>query len=318
MIPFTTSPFHRSLNRSFHRCKAGALVLAVVLALGARGYETDAFTNRHLQLADSTQVMNEHVNEVLANLAQVWSHGEDDDRFVQAVYKEMGGPLLVDRMERWAIDAPEIARLPHGRRDSIYHGVPIYAMRAAAWGLAPTIKVNDVLIGTDKIGHFFSQGRKFYRRYRKLGDERRAAAQSINTERGIFGKLMTGIYSNADLVANYEGFLFYLGLFSDGAVADRRAIFVWQDGRPVQRRQFDWADHINAFWDEALNPNRYDGVLRPHMEERLLGFCSQYLSQPELYAVSDASQLYERYQHIGIAEYEDTLQPVEFFEENCR
>ncbi len=129
---------------------------------------------------------------------------------------------------------------------------------------------------------------------------------------------MTGIYSNADLVANYEGFLFYLGLFSDGAVADRRAIFVWQDGRPVQRRQFDWADHINAFWDEALNPNRYDGVLRPHMEERLLGFCSQYLSQPELYAVSDASQLYERYQHIGIAEYEDTLQPVEFFEENCR
>ena len=38
--------------------------------------------------------------------------------------------------------------------------------------------------------------------------------RSVTTERGVFGALTTGIYSNADLVANYEGYRFYRGLFT--------------------------------------------------------------------------------------------------------
>ena len=80
---------------------------------------------------------------------------------------------------------------------------------AGLFGVSPTIKVAGVFFGTDKIGHFFSQGRKFYGRYRRLRDESKAARQAIFTENWLFGRLTTGIYSNADLVANYEGYRFY-------------------------------------------------------------------------------------------------------------
>ena len=124
------------------------------------------------------------------------------------------------------------------------------------FGFGPTIRVNGVYIGTDKIGHFFSQGRKFYRRYRRMGDETQAARWSIVTETGLFGRLTTGVLSNADLVANYEGYRFYRSLFEAGVVHGKVAIFRWLDDRPVRQRAFTWADHINPFWDEALNPQR--------------------------------------------------------------
>ncbi len=57
----------------------------------------------------------------------------------------------------------------HTRWDSIYRGHPLWATRVAAlFGVGPTIKVNDQLIGSDKLGHFLSQGRKFYRQVPKI------------------------------------------------------------------------------------------------------------------------------------------------------
>ena len=43
-------------------------------------------------------------------------------------------------------------------------------------------------------------------------------------ERWLFGQLTTSIYSNADLVANYEGYRFYRSLFEDGVVPGKPAI----------------------------------------------------------------------------------------------
>ena len=195
----------------------------------------------------------------------------------------------------------DIERLKTPRRDSIYAGHPFWATRVAAlFGIGPTIKINNVLVGSDKIGHFLSQGRKYYRRYLRYEDEARAGERSAYTERAIFGQLTTGSYSNADLVANYEGYVFYRSLFEDNIIPGKAAILRWEDDGWVIQRPFDWADHVNEYWDEALNINHYDALLYPHMKKRLLGFCADYAQLPAIYGIENEDPLSSRYQHIQL------------------
>ena len=280
-----------------------ALLLAPQLC-GA--YETDQFTNRLAPLADATELLDEQVNLAIEDAVTDWKGPRNDWKVVTAIYNDIGGHHWVDKIERWAMNSEEVERLQPSRRESIYQGHPIWATRVAAiFGVGPTIKVNDVLIGSDKLGHFLSQGRKFYRRYLKYLDESKAAEHSAYTERALFGQGTTGVYSNADLVANYEGFLFYRSLFEDDIIPGKPAILAWQDNGWVIQRQFTWADHVNEYWDEALNINHFDALLYPHMKERLLVFCPDYFEAPELYAIEDEESLKARYRNIQLRDTSD-------------
>lgn len=199
--------------------------------------------------------------------------------------------------------SPEVEKLSTPRRESIYSGHPIWATRVAAlFGVGPTIKVNGVLIGSDKLGHFLSQGRKFYRRYLRYANEAEAAKHSAFTERAIFGQMTTGSYSNADLVANYEGHLFYRSLFEDGIIPGKPAILAWRGEAWEMQRPFDFADHVNPYWDEALNINHYDKLLYSHMKERLQEYCSDYELRPAMYRFGDEHLLQDKYHHLQLRE----------------
>ncbi len=266
-------------------------------------YETDQFTNRVDELRDSTEVLNREVNRTIADIVADWGKGHDEMAMVDAIYRKIGGLHWVDRLERWAIKSPEVDKLETPRYGSIYSGLPIWSVRVTwFFGIGKTIRVNDELIGSDKIGHFLSQGRKFYRRYRRLGSESQAAEWSAYTERALFGQMTTGSYSNADLVANYEGHRFYRSLFEDDIVPDKPAILRWEGDAWIIQRDFDWADHVNAFWDEALNVNHYDWLLYQRMRRRMVSICDQYWAAPELYVLHDEEALWERYAHLELRE----------------
>ena len=227
---------------------------ATLVATAAVAIEPDPYTHRDMDLADSLEILDAKVNVALDRVAASWDRGEDEWAFVTAVYARLGSFHWVDPLERWAMDTPEVDKLPTTRRDAVFANVPLIRAQMARIGLARTINVNGVYIGTDKIGHFISQGRKFYRRVQRHGSEERAARLTAVWEGLIWGRLMSGIYSNADLVANYEGYRFFRGLFHGDMVAGKGPIFRWQSGRPVRQRTFTWADHVNPLWDEMLNP----------------------------------------------------------------
>jgi hypothetical protein len=275
-----------------------ALLLAPQLC-GA--YETDQFTNRLLPLADSTELLNGQVNRAIEEAVLDWKGKRNDWKVVTAIYNDIGGHHWVDKIERWAMKSEEVERLQPSRRESIYQGHPLWATRVAAvFGVGPTIKVNEQLIGSDKLGHFLSQGRKFYRRYLKYLDEAKAAEHSAYTERALFGQMTTGVYSNADLVANYEGLLFYRSLFEDNIIPGKPAILAWTGENWVIQRSFTWADHVNEYWDEALNVNHFDNLLYSHMKERMLTFCPDYYAAPERYEIENEEFLKSRYKDIQL------------------
>jgi len=269
-------------------------MLTAVLCLApafAGAYETDQFTARLEPLQDSTEVLDARVNLSIAKAIGNWRGPRNERRVVSAIYHDIGGHHWVDKIERWAMKSDQVDRTSPGRRESIYHGHPFWATRVAGlFGVGPTIKVNGIHIGSDKLGHFLSQGRKFWRRYQRYGDEARAAEHSAYTERALFGQMTTGSYSNADLVANYEGYRFYQSLFEDGVVPGKPAILTWAGDHWEMQRSFTFADHVNEYWDEALNVNHFDALLYPYMKVRLLDFCGDYRLSPADYTIAEEEE----------------------------
>jgi len=279
------------------------LILLLLVPALAGAYETDQFNNRQQEIQDSTSILNYQVTQAIAGVIIGLGNEPNEMKVVDGIYYKIGGKHWVDKLERFAMDSSEVEKLTTPPHESIYSGHPLHATRVAGlFGVGPTLKINGVLVGTDKLGHFLSQGRKFYRRWMKLQDESKAAEHSAYTERAIFGQMTTGSYSNADLVANFEGYRFYRSLFEDDIVPGKTAIITWQDNHWIMQRPFDWADHVNDYWDEALNINHYDEWLYPHMKTRLLTFCDSYRENPELYAIQDEEALKFRYRSLQLRE----------------
>jgi len=129
--------------------------------------------------------------------------------------------------------------------------------------------------------------------------------------------MSNGNFSNADLVANYEGHRFFRSLFEDDIVTGKPAILRWEGDGWIVQRQFDWADHVNEYWDEALNINHFDAMLYKHMYKQFISYCPRYWENPSLYTIVNEQPLKDRYGHLGLKDNSvlrlDSLCPVQVF-----
>ncbi len=295
-----------------------AIAVLIIYPTTLRAHETDQFRNRAVPIKDSTEVLNREVNKVITQVAAKWRKDDDHMAVVNAIFRKLGGRFLEDRIEKWAIRSPEVDKVRSGRYGSIYSRHPVWAVRVTKiFGVNQTIRVNDQLIGTDKLGHFMSQGRKYYRRFLRYESEERAARQAAFAEWAVFGQMSNGNYSNADLVANYEGHRFFRSLFEDDIIPGKPAILGWDGSRWIVQREFDWADHVNEYWDEALNINHFDALLYRHMYRLFISYCPRYWKNPSLYTIVDEQRLKDRYSHLGMKDNSvlrlDSLCPVQAY-----
>lgn len=149
----------------------------------------------------------------------------------------------------------------------------------------PTIRVYGIDLGIDKIGHIFGEGYDYltqYRDARERGTDEAAAIASavqygVAEERGLFGILTTGVYSNGDLAGNYAGFKFYRNVFHEVRIGDlilppmlRRDSGTWiidPDRDNSELLKPFMSKHLN----EAYNPSYYFfsiDVIRSHVRDR--------------------------------------------------
>ena len=192
-------------------------------------------------------------------------------------------PLVIDRLELKLREKTWLVRHP-GQPTALrrinwiytFGHLPVDPRQLILALHASTIRIGDSYQGTDKYGHFIIKGIWHYRRYLKLRDDDvphqealgRLGAFStswnlLESERGLFGGVTTGVWSNADLAADYLGALFMINLTETVRVngADRPPILVldgdtWRlndhvrpDGKLV--RWYFNSPHL----DEALNPS---------------------------------------------------------------
>jgi hypothetical protein len=183
---------------------------------------------------------------------------------IRAVFQHRYLPELITPYEEWV---KHVARVPlyKVRDKGIYgHAVDYDDMRMTWYiELSPILQVAGVLIGIDKLGHYLAQGFQYYERYQALSElpepERaeRLREYGHSQELGQLGIATGGVYSLADLAANWAGMMFFLALFDDVKLEGvEHARYFKPDASGIYQRvrDFHWSEWITSDWDELQNP----------------------------------------------------------------
>jgi len=180
------------------------------------------------------------------------------------------------------------------------------------------INVHGTYVGTDKVAHFVSMGYIGYCTYRRQIEHgvdhaealRRTAAlngQGPLGETTILGGIPTGIYSNADMAADYLGLKFYLNLREpvklQGQVVPPMLVYkggqlrMREDVRPESGY---FARFVSGHMDEVLNPNLYDATMRTAVRQGVRQHSREIL---ERYAGNDPDKRTPEYFKRLVVEY---------------
>jgi hypothetical protein len=285
------------------------VVIASTTCFEARASETDQFTLPPQPLDDLGPdlaaivrgILHTEVAELNARLSERRgdppdgvAEGIDEADFLKRVYQETGTGLLETPIER-AIHYGDFpgrnVRFKPSLDESIYTGTFSPFLLTHLFDV-PTVRLYGIDLGTDKIGHFFQEGYEYYTRYadvRERGMDEAAAIASaiqfgVSEERGLYGIMTTGIYSNGDLAANYAGFKFYRNLLHEVRIGERTfaPILRREGARWIVDPDRDTSELLKPFisehLNEAYNPSLYFFNVEL-LTERVRNRCARWFQQ---------------------------------------
>lgn len=253
-------------------------IISVVLSLSfpARSAETDQYLTWELELADSGPAFNAFLNEeapkFLERINARTVPVNDAYELSQEFYLYMFQGLHQSRVRRWLWESDAVERYPDNSVSFFeYQKMSMYKDPAFPFILpmARTVRMGDIYLGMDKIGHFFGFGRRYAKRYHDLMEAgvpaeealQRTIKVSISTEGSLVGGLTDGIYAYGDLEANYQGFL-----FSKDLVEGESPVFNQDEsGDWVQERPMDIIPFFTPDFDESWNPCLFTRLRKKHV-----------------------------------------------------
>ena len=169
-------------------------------------------------------------------------------------------------MESHRFDA-QPARYKTDLKTSIYATLPSNFLT-----ISETVELYGAQFGTDKIAHIFQQGYTYLRIYER-GSAKGLAEEAANkkacdwgrkSERTFYGNLISGVYSNADLAANYAGLKFYQNLTEAiriGATVKPPLVVLengaWKFNKAVDLSENLLKPFISDHFNEARNSSIY-------------------------------------------------------------
>jgi hypothetical protein len=269
-------------------------------AAPARGLETDQFYAWRRPLQDATAAINAKINADIAEaIAEVnardGERGTCDD--VRKAIRHRFTYVLFQKPELWAVNTATLERIPATPDEELrYRSTYIYGATSRFDSIrfmppSPTILVNGVRIGTDKLSHFFSEGAWMFLSYRYFvnagrTDEEsieRALALGLATEKTILGGSSSGVMSLGDIEANYKGLVFWKGLCGGNDPLLRETPEGWR-----LARAFNIAPFVTPEWDESWQPCLYTAQRWKKVKPVMQQYCAA-LEDP---AVKDARASY--------------------------
>jgi hypothetical protein len=258
-------------------------VIALMLAGSPlQAMETDQYYAWGKTIADSTEYLNAWVK------LNIQSALDESSKDAASTCEDMLDPVqhrmqqsIYHAIEMWAITSPLVDRIPLGlEEDRDYRAHYLLAktvpLDTARWlKPSPTVQVNDIRLGTDKLAHFMSEGWWYYRWWKKREDkyspdelQRKMIRFGIKLESSGQGYWVTGVFSPADLEANYQGFLFYQQLCHGD-----KPLLYQQEGRWYFSDAFDFRNFVNPDWDESWLPNIHKERQWKRIRQTVAGYC---------------------------------------------
>lgn len=157
------------------------------------------------------------------------------------------------------------ARYKTSFKNSIFKAFPpVY------WTISETVRIYGAEFGTDKIAHFFQQGYTYYKIIERAENKKMSPARALKkatnwgrmTEKTYYGVLVSGVFSNGDLAANYAGMKFYQSLTREIKIGGktRPPVLIlengfWKFNEKINLREVLLKPFITDHFNEALNPS---------------------------------------------------------------
>ncbi|MGB5726176.1 MAG: hypothetical protein WBM52_03090, partial [Thiogranum sp.] len=191
--------------------------------------EIDSVTPRKLKLDNSLAIINTIFNQRIQEAIQKANAQQDDiedieqDEFCdeEVLYTELRKAIFQSFTASWGIKGYDLdkqlrsllARQSYSLslNDSIYRDIDyLEGFSLNIKELSDVVNINGHLVGLDKMGHFFAEGWQYFE---LTQNENNSIEQALEwgkeQEAGKFGYSTTGIFSFADLVANFNGWRFW-------------------------------------------------------------------------------------------------------------
>lgn len=238
----------------------------------AQAAEADNFTGMNQELPDILGTVNKEANVSLSQAVQKTNAegGCDRERLVENLQyyfaNHTSGKLVIDILHEKKFMKRSISI-----DESIYSGWTLFEgailnlSKDSDLALSPTIRMGNTVIGVDKLEHMFGMGSRYYQDYHIKGRSLSATLrEGIFKEKTILGGniLATGVFSYADLSANFNGMRFWnhmLGEQKDVIGQDIGPYILCVDDKYEvnSRSSIDFSNYIDASMDESINCSKY-------------------------------------------------------------
>jgi hypothetical protein len=233
-------------------------------SLAVHALETDNYLAWNVEIKDSSKKINSYIKtSIIKTLLRLNDQANPASclqvtREVASIFRARG--VHDNPIEKWLlknlIDEEFYPNTIYYVAESIFRDP--YRFYIPSFGLAPNVRVNGVNLGMDKLTHWSSTGRHYFNLFvtqKQLGASDLQATQTaihygILDELTLHGLWPSGVFSFADLEANYQGLLFFKKLCYDQKDsylkqnADQKWIL-------VQTPKIE--DYVNPDWDETFN-----------------------------------------------------------------
>lgn len=241
------------------------LLLCVTFSFGVNALETDQYLTWGIELEDSGDYVNNYLNEKVGGALKKLDSGiKCEDAAIHSMdwngrTTDMLSMIESDLyhsgdVERW----PPISKSAKGIvEESIYKNVNLFKLKV----FGVNVMMNGVYFGVDKLGHFVTVGRDYYKTYRKYKrkgksveySQIKAIKRGIFSEKTYYGLIVSGVFSYADLEANFQG-LEFMRTMCEG----KNPLLIKNEvGKWELSRKIDITSYVNPKWDESFYTSTY-------------------------------------------------------------
>lgn len=243
-------------------------LLVLCLFLNVLASEIDSYTALLNPRENSIEILNAEINKRLRKAAKR-TKGCDLKKLRRKVFRRTGKGFFFSRIEVHANKLGKEYTFEAKFKESVYQGSPFFYKSPAfmLYGLGETLNINQHIVGSDKLGHFFHEGIWYLQKMEKAETLEQALEFGRTQERTYYGLDTTGVFSHADLVANFNGLRFWLALTPNGKLGlddpltgeKLQPYFECKNDQWELVRSFDWMDYIDHGWEEHINCSDYKG-----------------------------------------------------------
>lgn len=224
--------------------------------------EIDSYTKTQLIRKDAVSFINKEINRLInISVSEANKRGITDSEDLYEILNQNLGGRIISQLEKNLEQNNDHQILKIDIRESIYNGMGFLQAPSLILSrkMGGVFKAGNLIIGTDKLGHFIAQGFTYYKTcYLKDYGVEDALLYGINSEMTYFGFTTTGIFSYGDLVANFQGMRFWndlLGKYPDILNETRPPYIQKKENRWSVTFPVDMRRYFDAAWDERINRN---------------------------------------------------------------